>query len=413
VSEAALLFDSDCGFCRWSVDKILVWDRRRQLRPIPLQSREADALLSTMDPQRKLDSWHLVAPDGRVHSGGAVVAPLLRLLPGGAPLARAASSFPSLVDRSYRSVATRRYRVGVLVGASCEVNSAGRRGSLHACAPPPVAKAARATVQAPRGPGWQRLGKGLVWIGVLLLAYTLTVLLWRDPATELYTRWKQHELAGELDSIFAEQGSIFASWQASLEVHDRTVIGGAAGAAQPAAATTQEERLEAARLGVAQAANQLHRRLKLGKPLGRIAVPRIGLKAVFVQGTRWGPDLSQGPGHYAQTSLPGVGRTMAIAGHRTTFGAPFRHIDELRAGNWIKLELPYATFHYRVFGHRIVDNGNWRIVRDRGYDVLVLSACHPLYSARQRWVVFARLIWVKPTGGRPYGITRTGRLRSI
>lgn len=268
-------------------------------------------------------------------------------------------------------------------------------------------------LQAPQGAGRQRLGRSLLWIGLFLLAYSATVILWRDPATELYARWKQHELAGELDSIFAEQGSIFGSWQASLETHDRNVIGGASGQEQLAAAATEEDRLKAAQLGVAQAANQLHRRLKLGKPLGRIEVPRIGLKAVFVQGTRWGPDLSQGPGHYAQTSLPGVGRTTAIAGHRTTFGAPFRHVDALRAGNWIKLQLPYATFHYRVFGHRIVGNGNWRIVRDRGYDVLVLSACHPLYSARQRWVVFARLIWVKPAGGRPYGITRAGNLRPI
>jgi sortase A len=282
-------------------------------------------------------------------------------------------------------------------------------------APPQAAEAAVADAQAPRRPrrARARLGKTLVWIGVLLLAHAATVILWRDPVTDLYTRWKQHELAAKLDSIFAEQGAVFASWQASLEIPDRDVLGGAGEGEHLSATKTQEGRLRAAQLGVAQAANQLHRRLKLGRPLGRIEVPRIGLKAVFVEGTRWGPDLSQGPGHYAQTSLPGVGRTMAIAGHRTTFGAPFRHIDALEAGNWIELQLPYATFHYRVFGHRIVDNGDWSIVRDRGYDALVLSACHPLYSARQRWIVFARLIWVEPAGGRPYGITRGGSLRPV
>jgi sortase A len=278
-------------------------------------------------------------------------------------------------------------------------------------APPQAADADE--IQAPRKPGRARarLGKALVLIGVLLLAHATTVILWRDPVTDLYTRWKQHELAAELDSIFAAQGSVFASRQAALESPDRDIVAG--GEERLSAAKTQEGRLRATQLGVAQAANQLHQRLKLGKPLGRIEIPRMGLKAVFVQGTRWGPDLSQGPGHYAQTSLPGVGRTMAIAGHRTTFGAPFRHIDALRVGDRIELQVPYATFHYRVSGHRIVDNGDWSIVRDRGYDALVLSACHPLYSARQRWVVFARLIWVKPVGGRPYGITRAGSLRPV
>lgn len=308
----------------------------------------------------------------------------------------------------------------MLVAGVLAVAAAGRRrdatmGGISvdqtSGASPQAARAAVATVKAPRGPGRQRIGKTLVWIGILLLAYTAAVILWRDPVTDLYARWKQHELASELDSIFAEQGSVFAFWQASLEIPDRAV--GAGGEEGGAAANTRQERLRAAQLGVAQAANQLHRRLALGKPLGRIEVPRIGLKAVFVQGTRWGPDLSQGPGHYAQTSLPGVGRTTAIAGHRTTFGAPFRHIDSLEAGNRINLRLPYATFHYRVFGHRIVDSGDWSIVRDRGYDTLVLSACHPLYSARQRWVVFARLIWVQPAGGRRYGVTTAGTLRSV
>lgn len=272
---------------------------------------------------------------------------------------------------------------------------------------------AREAVGAPRGRSRARLrlGAALAGFGVLLLAYVAAVILWRDPVTDLYVRWKQHELAVELDSIFADQGSVFASWQASLEIPDRAVVADASENGRPSTAENQARRLRAAQLGVARAANHLHRRLELGKPLGRIEIPRLGLKAVFVQGTRWGPDLSQGPGHYAQTSLPGVGRTVAIAGHRTTFGAPFRHIDSLKAGNSVELQLPYGTFHYRVFGHRVVDNGDWSIVRDRGFDTLVLSACHPLYSARQRWVVFARLIWVKPAGGRPYGITRGGRLR--
>lgn len=231
----------------------------------------------------------------------------------------------------------------------------------------------------------RRVGVILVAVGVVVAVYAATVVLWRDPATDLYARWKQHELSQALDEAFAEQKPIVVS----------------SGGGETA---SKEERLEAERLAVARAANELHAKLKLGKALGRLTVPRLGLKTVFVQGTRWGPDLSQGPGHYPQTSLPGVGRTMAIAGHRTTFGAPFRNIDSLRRGDSITVALPYATFNYKVFAHEIVDNENWSIIRDRGFDTLVLTACHPLYSAKQRWVVYARLVQVDPAGGAPYPV---------
>ena len=234
----------------------------------------------------------------------------------------------------------------------------------------------------------RRLGAVLAVLGVLVAAYAATVVFWRDPATDLYARWKQHTLSQDLDEAFAEQEPIVAL----------------PAAGESEAAPTEEELLAAEKLAVARAANELHAKLKLGKALGRLTVPRMGLKTVFVHGTRWGPDLSQGPGHFPQTSLPGVGRTMAIAGHRTTFGAPFRDIDELRKGDPIAVELPYATFHYRVFAHEIVDNEDWSVIRDRGFDTLVLSACHPLYSAKQRWIVYARLVQVDPAGGTPYAV---------
>jgi sortase A len=234
----------------------------------------------------------------------------------------------------------------------------------------------------------RRLGWILAGLGLLFAVYAATVVLWRDPATDLYARWKQHTLSQDLDEAFAAQEPI-VDFPAGGEL---------------ATGPSKEELLATEKLAVARAANDLHEKLKLGKALGRITVPRMDLKAVFVHGTRWGADLSQGPGHYPQSSLPGVGRTMAIAGHRTTFGAPFRDIDDLRKGDSITVELPYATFHYRVFTREIVDNDDWSIVRDRGFDTLVLSACHPLYSAEQRWVVFSRLVRVEPAGGTPYAV---------
>ena len=130
-------------------------------------------------------------------------------------------------------------------------------------------------------------------------------------------------------------------------------------------------------------------RVRDGEALARLRIPRLGLDTIVVEGTST-EDLRKGPGHYRMTSLPGSGRTTAIAGHRTTFGAPFRHIDALRPGDSITVELAHGTFTYRVVGYRIVKSNDWRIIRDRGFDQLVLSACHPIYRASHRYVVFAR-----------------------
>jgi sortase A len=86
-----------------------------------------------------------------------------------------------------------------------------------------------------------------------------------------------------------------------------------------------------------------------------------------------------------------MGGVVAVAGHRTTYLHPFRHIDDLRPGDNIYLKMTYGTFRYTVFAHRVVGSNDWTILRHRAFEKLVLSACHPLYSATHRWVVFARL----------------------
>lgn len=123
-----VLYDADCGFCRWSIDKILALDRRGRLRPVALQSEEADRLLQGMDAETRMASWHLITPDGVVHSGGAVVPPLARLLPGGAPVAALAGALPGATDRAYRLVARNRDRLGRWLGAqACAVDPSRRR----------------------------------------------------------------------------------------------------------------------------------------------------------------------------------------------------------------------------------------------------------------------------------------------
>lgn len=109
MRRAIVIYDRDCGFCRWSLAKLLAWDRRRVLRPVALQSPEAAGLSA--------DSWHLMTDDGRVRSAGDAVEPLMRLLPGGRPFAALARAFPRATDRAYRFVADHRGAFGRLLPA--------------------------------------------------------------------------------------------------------------------------------------------------------------------------------------------------------------------------------------------------------------------------------------------------------
>ena len=100
--------------------------------------------------------------------------------------------------------------------------------------------------------------------------------------------------------------------------------------------------------------------------------------------------MRKGPGHYPSTPLPGQRGTVAIAGHRTTYGAPFRHVDSLRRGDRIVIDMPYGRYVYKVQRLKIVEPTDLSVLKKVGYNRLVLSACNPLYSAAQRIIVFAR-----------------------
>ena len=121
--KTTVLYDEDCGFCKWSLDKILAWDRSHKLRPVPIQSEEGQRLLASVPEEKRLDSWHLVDPSGEVRSAGAAAAPLLELLPGGTPLAAAARGMPGPTERAYRAVAGNRDRLARLlrIDSSCSV----------------------------------------------------------------------------------------------------------------------------------------------------------------------------------------------------------------------------------------------------------------------------------------------------
>jgi sortase A len=211
----------------------------------------------------------------------------------------------------------------------------------------------------------RKLGFVMTALGVALIAWVVVTLVWGEPFTSLYTRREQKALSSRLDEVQRR-------WLASRAI--------------------SAERLAAA-LGTR--AERFRRTLQDGQPIGRIIVPRLGLNMVVVQGTSEA-DLEKGPGHYdaasgVNTALPGTGGVVAIAGHRTTYLHPFRHIDDLRPGDDIYLRMPYGIFGYRVYMHRIVGSTDWSILHQPHFEKLVLSACHPLYSATHRFVIFARL----------------------
>ena len=116
MRATTVLFDADCGFCRWSTDKIRAWDRHGNLRFVALQSAEATALLSEVDPGLRFASWHVVDVDGRVRSGGSAVSTVFDLVPFGWPLARLADFAPRLTERAYAVVARNRDRLGRIIG---------------------------------------------------------------------------------------------------------------------------------------------------------------------------------------------------------------------------------------------------------------------------------------------------------
>jgi len=220
------------------------------------------------------------------------------------------------------------------------------------------------------------LSVALITAGFVVAGDIAATLLWKEPVSTVYGAIRQGEAADSLEQL----EKAFPS-PADLRVADR--VG------------DDRKRVEVL-------ADRFAERVDTGEGIGRIKIERIDLDDVFVEGTDTA-SLRKGPGHYSNvgdpeqegrddgSAFPGQGRSVGMAGHRTTYLAPFREIDKIEDGDEIVLEMPYGEFTYRVQKHEIVDPSEVEIVRDVGHERLVLTACHPLYSAAQRWVVFARL----------------------
>lgn len=215
-----------------------------------------------------------------------------------------------------------------------------------------------------------RVGTFLLVIGLGILAWAATVYLWKDPFTTAYTAYEQRRLSSKLDQRFE-------TWKPT-----RRPSSHATGQPKP---TVDDVRRDARRFRL-----ESHD----GDAIARLEIPRIHVNAVVVNGTSVG-DLRRGPGRHLDTFMPGERELVYIAGHRTTYGAWFGKINEIRPGDPITIELPYATVVYRVTRHRIVDDNDLSVLKTQHHEQLVLQACHPRFFANERYLVYATPISVK------------------
>lgn len=131
--------------------------------------------------------------------------------------------------------------------------------------------------------------------------------------------------------------------------------------------------------------------------MARLRIPTLGVDEVVVNGTDQ-DSLKRGPERYLGTAMPGEGELVYIAGHRTTYGAPFSRIDRLRQGDRIFVELPYGTIEYEITGSRIVPASQTSVLKSKSYEQLVLQACHPRFFASHRFLADAKPVRVTPRG---------------
>ena len=222
----------------------------------------------------------------------------------------------------------------------------------------------------------------LIVAGSLTLVWALVVWRWQDPFTALYTKWRQHQLASQYEHRV-----------------------------QAFHAPISTVSFAAERRSIARDARRYRLDSKRGEAIGRIRVPRMGVNMILVNGTDH-ETLKKGPGRDLRTFMPGENRLIYIAGHRTTYLAPFSHIDSLRPGDRVTLELPYGTFIYSVTHHRIVEATDLSVLRSPHHEVVELQACHPRFFASHRYIAYARLIRVEPRGAAAFDVSALAQASS-
>jgi sortase A len=215
-------------------------------------------------------------------------------------------------------------------------------------------------------------GTLLAAAGALMLVWAFLVWQWQDPFTLLYTKWKQRGLVSQYEQRAR-------SFEISLS----------------------GKSLAAERASIARAARRYRLNAKRGQAIGRLKIPRMGVNMIIVNGTDT-DTLKKGPGRHQRTFMPGENRLIYIAGHRTTYSAPFSEINSMRKGDRVTIDVPYGRFIYSMTRHRIVASTDLSVLRSPRHEVVELQACHPRFFASHRYIAYAQLVRVEPRGGTPY-----------
>lgn len=213
------------------------------------------------------------------------------------------------------------------------------------------------------------VGTLMIVAGVGGLTWAFTVWKWEDPLTATLNYFEQRELAESFDRRL-EEGRPAGTAAAAVDV----------------------------RKTLPRSAVKWRQSSKRGDAIARLRIPRLGLTEIMVNGTDTNT-LKRGPGRYLGSAMPGEGELVYVAGHRTTYGAPFSRIDKLRKGDRVFVELPYGTFEYAITGHRIVAATETSVLESKGREQLALQACHPRFFATQRYIAYAKPVSVSPPGG--------------
>jgi sortase A len=210
----------------------------------------------------------------------------------------------------------------------------------------------------------KRVALTLVTVGVLLLSF-VAYQLW---GTALYEHHAQDQLRQELQQKLGSTTTTTSTPSSSATTTPAsTTTTPAASVAPPTQAP------------------------KVGTPIGLLTIPRIGMSGTaIVEGTDEN-QLQQGPGHYQGTPFPGQAGNAAIAGHRTTYGAPFYNLNELQPGDPVTVQTSQGTFTYDVVTSHIVPPSNTAVLDASTGPELTLTTCNPRYSAATRLVVVATL----------------------
>jgi len=286
------------------------------------------------------------------------------------------------------------------------VRAASMNGAARAAAAPRLTRRGRLRKwDRPKPPtDWRwwvgNLGKTLIAVGLLMFGF-VAYQLW---GTGIETARAQNQLESEFDALLAETPPVrapdFVPGESSSTAGtpttpdtERLGDGTTEVAADVATDTNAVPTEPAGSQTPIPIAEQNIPMLDNGDALARLEIPRLGRSDIVVAGVETG-DLKRGPGHFPDTPLPGQLGNAAIAGHRTTYGAPFFNVDDLQVGDDLITTTLNGTFTYRVTGSEIVSADRYDVVAtvDPNRATLTLISCHPKYTAQQRIVIFSELI---------------------